>query len=258
MDYIREFTTKLQSLDKSKSISTVFNDFTALAQCSLAQPFYRSPNIEQRYKYIISHYNQEQAEEFSKLLALLVLGLEEKHQDFLGQVYSELNLGNSNKGQFFTPYHVSKMMAQINFVELKGEIDSKGFITLSEPCCGSGGMIIAYAETMKEKGYNYQHQLYVEAVDIDEICFKMAYIQLSLLGIPAKLIRGDSLAMRYFEVYYTPFYFLSNFEYKLNRLKEENNVIPKPERAQQLTLFNYLWKYIDEEGKYEKANFFKA
>jgi hypothetical protein len=66
-------------------------------------------------------------------------------------------------------------------------------------------MIIAAAEALKDKGYNYQHQLYVEAVDIDEICFKMTYIQLSLLGIPAKVIRGDSIAMRYFEVLYTPF-----------------------------------------------------
>lgn len=240
MDYIKKFTTKLEDLDRSKNIATVFNDFLTLCKCSLAQPFSRSPNVEQRYKYMISHYNQEHAEEFSKLLALLVLVLEEKYQDFLGQIFSILDLGKSSKGQFFTPYDVSKIMAEINFIDIRPNIDKKGFIALSEPCCGSGGMIIAYAETMKEKGYNYQHQLYVEAVDIDEICFKMAYIQLALLGIPVKVIRGDSLTMRYFEVYYTPFYFLSNFEYKLNRLKEENNVIPKPERVQQLTLFNYL------------------
>ena len=247
MDYIRQFTSKIQSLDKSKSISAVFSDFTTLALCSLAQPFYRSPNIEQRYKYIISQYNKEQAEEFSKLLALLVSGLEEKHQDFLGQVFSELNLGDSNKGQFFTPYHVSKIMAEINFIDLKNEINTKGFITLSEPCCGSGGMIIAYAETMKDKGYNYQHQLFVEAVDIDEICFKMTYIQLSLLGIPAKVIRGDSLAMRYFEVYYTPFYFLSNFEYKLRQVMTHKQDIienrTKVEKSTQLILFKHLCNY---------------
>ena len=160
--------------------------------CSLAQPFYRSQDIEQRYKYTISNYNKEQAEEFSKLLAFLVCGLEEQYFDFLGQVFSILNLGHAGKGQFFTPYHVSKMMAEINFVDLEKHLNEKDFITLSEPCCGSGGMIIAYAETMKNRGYNYQHQLYVEAVDIDELCFKMAYIQLALLGIPAKVIRGDS------------------------------------------------------------------
>lgn len=155
-----------------------------------------------------------------------------------------MNLGNSAKGQFFTPYHVSKMMAEINFVDLEKHLNEKDFITLSEPCCGSGGMIIAYAETMKNRGYNYQHQLYVEAVDIDELCFKMVYIQLALLGIPAKVIRGDSLAMRYFEVYYTPFYFLSNFEYKLRQNMTYNQDIienkAQIEKSSQLTLFNYL------------------
>ena len=244
MDYIKEFTSTLEALDRSKNISTVFLDFLTLSMCSLAQPFYRSPNIEQRYKNTICNYTKEQAESFSKLLALLVSALEEKHQDLLGQIFSNLNLGNSSKGQFFTPYHVSKMMAEINFIDLKNEVDNNGFITLSEPCCGSGGMIIAYAETMKDKGYNYQHQLYVEAVDIDDICFKMAYIQLSLYGIPAKVIRGDSLTLRFFEVLYTPFYFLSNFEYKLWRRKQdiiENK--PKIEQATQLTLFKHLCNY---------------
>ena len=244
MDYLKEFTSKLEALDRSKNIATVFKDFLTLSMCSLAQPFYRSQDIEQRYKYTISNYNKEQAEEFSKLLAFLVCGLEEQHFDFLGQVFSILNLGNAAKGQFFTPYHVSKMMAEINFVELEKHLKEKDFITLSEPCCGSGGMIIAYAETMKNRGYNYQHQLYVEAVDIDELCFKMAYIQLALLGIPAKVIRGDSLAMRYFEVYYTPFYFLSNFEYKLRQnMTYKQDIIenkPKIEKSSQLTLFNYL------------------
>lgn len=247
MDYIKEFTSALVALDRSKNISTVFLDFLTLSMCSLAQPFYRSQNLEQRYKNTICNYTKEQAEEFSKLLALLISALEEKHQDFLGQIFSNLNLGNSNKGQFFTPYHVSKMMAEINFIDLKNEIDNKGFITLAEPCCGSGGMIIAYAETMKEKGYNYQHQLYVESVDIDEICFKMAYIQLSLYGIPAKVVRGDSISLRFFEVLYTPFYFLSNFEYKLRQIMTHRQGIIENKQVNkepaQLTLFKHLCNY---------------
>ena len=34
-------------------------------------------------------------------------------QDFLGAAYMELGLGNHWTGQFFTPYNVSKMMAQM-------------------------------------------------------------------------------------------------------------------------------------------------
>lgn len=224
MDYIRQFTSKIQSLDRTKSISTVFSDFTTLALCSLAQPFYRSPNIEQRYKYIISQYNKEQAEEFSKLLAFLVMALEEKYQDFLGEVFMRLNLGNSSIGQYETPYAVSKFMAEINFSELEmsQKIANNHLITLSEPCCGSGGMIIAFAETMKEHNFNYQKHLYVEAIDIDEMSFMMAYIQLTLLGIPAKVIQGNTLTLKFQQVLYTPFYFLSGIEYKLQKINTNN------------------------------------
>lgn len=238
MDYLKEFISKLQNLDKSKNIATVFKDFLTLSTCSLAQPFYRSPNIEQKYKNTICNYSKEQAEEFSKLLALLISALEEKHQDFLGKVFSDLNLGKSNKGQFFTPYHVSKMMSKINISDIEHQLEERDFVTLLEPCSGSGGMIIAYAETLKEEGYNYQHQLYVEAVDIDEICFMMTYVQLSLYGIPAKVLLGDSLALKFQKSLYTPLYFINGFFYKL---KVKDNIpkpdIPKEIIPTQLSLF---------------------
>ena len=110
MDYIREFTRKIQDLDRSKSIQTVFLDFLSLGTYSLAQPFYRSPDIEQKYKLIVKDYTKEQTVEFSKLFAFLVQGLEEQHQDFLGQIFMELGFGNAKKGQFFTPYSVSKLI----------------------------------------------------------------------------------------------------------------------------------------------------
>lgn len=234
-DYVKEFISKLSNLDRSKSVSTVFNDFLTLSCCSLAQTVYRSDILEQKYLNIIKTYTKEQAEEFSKLLAFLVLGLEQAPQDFLGQVFMSLNLGRQANGQYFTPYSVCKFMAEINFTEIE-TIQNNQLITLSEPCCGSGGIIIAFAETLKEQGYNYQHQLFVEAIDIDETCFKMAYIQLSILGIPARVMLGDTLAWKFQKVLYTPFYFVNGFEYKL---KHQQQVQKKPVivEMKQLSLF---------------------
>jgi len=247
MDYLKEFNSKLQSLDRSKSLETVFKDFLTLSTYSLAQPFYQSEELEQKYLDVAKQYTKEQVLIFGEMLALLVSALEEKHQDFLGQVFSMNNFGNAKKGQFFTPYHVSKMMSEINIADIEKHLEERDFVTLSEPCCGSGGMIIAFAETLKEQGSNYQHQLYVEAIDIDEICFKMTYVQLSLLGIPAKVIRGDSISMRYFEALYTPFYFLGSFRKKFEDKKETeklksvpSHTEPKKSNDGQLTLFNFL------------------
>ncbi len=240
-DYIKEFISKLSNLDRSRSISTVFNDFLTLSYCSLAQTVYRSDNLEQRYLNIIKTYTKKQAEEFSKLLAFLVLGLEQAPQDFLGQVFMSLNLGSQANGQYFTPYSVCKFMAEINFTEIE-TIQNNQLITLSEPCCGSGGIIIAFAQTLREHNINYQQNLFVEAIDISEMCFKMTYIQLSLLGIPAKVVQGNSLSLKFQYVFYTPFYFLNGIEYKLKtqKLSEKKLVLEKeykPNLSIQLSLF---------------------
>ena len=240
-DYIKEFISKLSNLDRSRSISTVFNDFLTLSYCSLAQTIYQSDNLEQRYLNIIKTYTKEQAEEFSKLLAFIVLGLEQESQDFLGQVYMSLNLGSQANGQYFTPYSVSKFMAEINFTEIE-TIQNNQLITLSEPCCGSGALIIAFAQTLREHNINYQQNLFVEAIDISEMCFKMTYIQLSLLGISAKVVQGDSLSLKFQQVLYTPFYFLNGIEYKLKTQKLSENKLKlekedKPNISIQLSLF---------------------
>ena len=240
MDYLKEFISKLHNLDKTRRVNEVFKDFLTLCTCSLAQPFYRSDEIEQRYLNTVKQYTKKQAEEFSKLLAFLVMALAEKQQDFLGQVYMQLNLGNVATGQFFTPYHVSKMMSEICFTDIEKQLEEKDFIALAEPCCGSGGMIIAYAETLKEYGYNYQNQLFVEAIDIDEMCFMMTYIQLSLLGVGASVLLGDSLTLYFQQVLYTPFYFINGFEWKLKiQNKVANNELPQNVNNKQLTLFNF-------------------
>lgn len=237
-DYIKKFISKLSNLDRSRSVSTIFNDFLTLSCCSLAQTVYRSDILEQKYLNIIKTYTKEKAEEFSKLLAFLVLGLEQESQDFLGQVYMSLNLGSQANGQYFTPYSVSKFMAEINFTEIES-LQNNQLITLSEPCCGSGALIIAFAQTLREHNINYQQKLFVEAIDISEMCFKMTYIQLSLLGIPAKVIQGDSLSLKFQQVLYTPFYFVNGFVWKLKKQnKVVNNELAKNVINKQLSLFN--------------------
>ena len=236
-DDIKEFISKLSNLDRSRSISTVFNDFLTLSYCSLAQTIYQSDNLEQRYLNIIKTYTKEQAEEFSKLLAFLVLGLEQESQDFLGQVYMSLNLGSQANGQYFTPYSVSKFMAEINFAEIES-FQNNQLITLSEPCCGSGALIIAFAQTLREHNINYQQNLFVEAIDISEMCFKMTYIQLSLLGIPAKVVQGDSLSLKFQQVLYTPFYFVNGFQVKMKQRYVKKEILrPTSNLNTQLKLF---------------------
>ncbi|ELT2938103.1 SAM-dependent DNA methyltransferase, partial [Salmonella enterica] len=52
-------------------------------------------------------------------------------------------------------------------------------------------------------------------IDIDPIAADMAFIQLSLLGIPAEVVTGNTLTMQLNRVRYTPVYYINNFEKRL-------------------------------------------
>ena len=45
------------------------------------------------------------------------------------------------------------------------------------------------------RNYRYQQHFHVTAVDLDSKCVHMAYLQVSLLHVPAVLILGNSLSL---------------------------------------------------------------
>jgi len=232
-----EFNKLLNSVDSSKNRVTVFADYLTLAAYSLAQPFYNSPEIEEKYLAVAKNYKPEQLIIFAKMLAVVVDALEEKAHDFLGNCFMSSDMGSEYRGQFFTPYHICLMMAKMQFQGVEKIIQKQGFITVSEPCSGAGGMIIAAREVLIQEGCNPSTEMFVEAIDIDDLCFKMSYIQFSLLGIAARVIRGNTLSLDFYETLYTPVYFLNRWHNKLNRKEEieNNNIILEAQPAKELT-----------------------
>lgn len=99
---------------------------------------------EARYLDIAKAYTKDELTQISHILPLLMLAFDESFTDYLGQVFMELDLGNAHKGQFFTPYSISKLMALATLdSDVQKTIDAKGYLRLSEPSVGSGGMVIA-------------------------------------------------------------------------------------------------------------------
>jgi hypothetical protein len=122
------------------------------------------------------------------------LALEENpDQDFLGELFTILNLFNARKGQIFTPYPIAKLMALSPCGNLAALIAEKGFISVNDPCCGAGVMLIAFANVAREQGMNYQHDIIFVGQDIDFTVVMMGYIQLSLLGCSGYVAVGDAL-----------------------------------------------------------------
>ena len=214
IDSKKEFIKLFNKLTRQHNPYTVFADFVKLSSIALHNGAHYSEELESEYMQIINSYDKKHIDIFPKLLGCCVEALEVMN-DFLGDIFMELEIGNKKAGQFFTPYHLSKMMATMLHAENAKLLDTKPFMNLSEPACGAGGMVIAYADAMLDAGHNPQRQLYAQCIDVDSTAAMMCYLQLSLLGIPAEIVTGNALTLSTHRVMRTPMYYLHGWQYKL-------------------------------------------
>lgn len=151
---------------------------------------------EANYMRIVQKYSEDEIKVFPEFFTHIVLGMEESPDcDFLGELYMNLELGNKHAGQFFTPYSVCRMMAEITIDEdlLKSQIEKHGWISINDCACGAGATLVAAANILRCKGLNYQQQALFVAQDVDATVALMCYIQLSLLGCAGYVIIGNTL-----------------------------------------------------------------
>lgn len=218
-DYKKEIVKLIGQLGYRHSAWQVFSDFVEMSAIALSNSvdwIYKQER-ETRYLEIINTYQKNEQEAFPKMLGYLVNAMEDSialgggPTDILGELFHELELHNKWKGQFFTPIHVCEAMGMMTFGDKSQLIENKGFLTVGEPCVGSGAMVLGFAKAMKQNGFNYCSQMVVTAQDIDIKCVHMAYIQLSLYGIPAVVIHGNTISVQEWSRWYTPVYMVDGW-----------------------------------------------
>jgi hypothetical protein len=185
----------------------VFWDFVTMAAISMHNAIRKDPALEAEYMQIVKRYDASQLSEICGLFAKLVLLLDTEPQDVLGQLYMTLELGNAQAGQFFTPPEISELMARMTYGDELQNL-TKPFITLSEPACGAGGMVLAFVKVMLSHGHDPSKRLWVQCQDVDRAAALMCYLQLSLWHVPAVVIVGNTLALEVREAFYTPAHYL--------------------------------------------------
>jgi hypothetical protein len=204
----KRFIKAFESLAHHRERHDVLADFLDMAVCAIRKttvpPGPAADAIEDQYMAVVKRNVPEDVRKMPELLGITALAVQEGGCDFLGQVVGDLELINGHMGQFFTPYAVSRMIAEMTLQDAGELIREKGFVTVAEPASGAGGMIIAAADVIEKQGFDIGRQLYVDATDISPMCFKMTYLQASLRGIPATIRRGNTLSRETFEVARTP------------------------------------------------------
>lgn len=213
-DFHKAFTQLFHQTARYHSRSEVFRDFIHIATISLENSVKQCPELEQTYFKVIARYQKEDVNAFAKLLAICVNALDYQATDFLGELFMALELGDGRWGQFFTPFQMSELMAELILGDCRSHIEQKGDISVCEPTCGAGGMVIACANVLINQGYNPQKHMIAVCTDIDEVAARMCYLQLALLGVPAIVNIGNSLTLEVRQTLHTPMLMLNPLRFK--------------------------------------------
>lgn len=193
----KEFLKRFNSLCQTRSSWQVWADFITAVAITLANTTEQNQKIrDKREKEFADCIERLGGQDIpAEMLGIITMALEENpEQDFLGNLFMKLELGNHWRGQFFTPYSLCELMAELNSENLNKEIEEKGWVSVNDCACGAGATLIAAANVFKKHDVNYQdHALFV-AQDIDRVAGMMCYIQLSLLGCPGYVVIADSIS----------------------------------------------------------------
>jgi hypothetical protein len=251
MDHHQKQIEKLMQASAHRyRLHEIFRDFCELSALAISNSvdLVNYEEREARYLQIVKRYEPDEVARFPQMLAALTRSIGEGFKDCLGELFMQMELSNQWKGQFFTPYELSAMMARLSLCDdLDDKIKERGFVTVNDPATGAGCMVIGMAEAIKERGLNYQKVMHVMAQDVDSTAVHMAYIQLSLYGIPAIVIHGNTLSGETWGNWRTPMHVLGWWDSKLTRSPQEAEAIeaepePEPEiiapkEVEQLALF---------------------
>jgi hypothetical protein len=219
------FLGLFNKLTNSHSPYPVWRDFCEISALTLTNSMRLDPNEiwekrEKRYLEIVGQYSKDELDIFAQMLACTVNAFEsDPQQDFLGKIFMLLELGNKKTGQFFTPYSVSRTMAEMQIAgstpTIADHIAKKGFITVCDPCVGAGGMLIAsFNAALKAGDINPQTQMLFYGQDISLEAVYMSYIQCSLLGMCAIITHGNTLTTEQWDVFETPMYKLNWWRFR--------------------------------------------
>lgn len=243
-DPVKEFIKGLNALDHSWNPREMFRDMMEMGYCAWAKltapTQERKDELEARYMQIVGRYpDKDTVRAFKPLLEIAQTAVEGGGIDFLGNVSGELEVLNPGAGQFFTPYEVSRLLAQINIFDAPEMIREQGYVTVCEPAVGSGGIVLAVADELTRLGFQPWFHMLAEVVDVSALAFYMCYLQLTWRGIPAGVIRGDTLRLENYESAWT----IHAHWFKMRH----GHLFDRPEydlRSEQLSLFEDLQEMV--------------
>lgn len=205
------FIKKLDEVSRKEghSRAEVFRLFLSMAYNAIKKTTVigaKADECERDYMEVIARLRRDKSAS-AKLLAechgIMVLALEEKLHDFLGPIFME-TVSDPAKGQFFTPDELTRLMAEITLGDLIEKFDTEDYVTAQEPAGGTGGAVIAACNMLKERGIDFSRRMVWQVIELDRNAYMGCYVQLSMAGVNAEIINGNTLTLQTFDGAITP------------------------------------------------------
>ncbi len=180
---------RIRTISKRHHLWSEWPDWVAMSARAISNTYEHRIALretrEARYMTIVGKYDADEARGMAEALGEVVLEMHGDPHDILGATFHDLELHNKWAGQFFTPQSLADVMAALTLSSKTGPN-----ITWSDPAIGSGVLALGALRAMLPED---RHRLTVFGQDIDPLAIHMAYIQLSLAGVAATLVCGDTL-----------------------------------------------------------------
>lgn len=177
----------MERLAGRHALETVFSDFLTLATCSFHPQTVRSPGVnpdlenEGVYLAVAGRYQREELNTMAELMGLLILQANSRpYSDLLGEYFTE-HVTRGRNGQYFTPDSICLLMARMTMGEC---CEGK---TVNDPACGSGRMLLAFAEDAPKNHFF--------ASDVDANCARMAALNFYLNGMTGEVVQMNTLTL---------------------------------------------------------------
>lgn len=192
----RAFIKRFETLCTSRSAWQVWSDFVYMSAIAISNAVDPRHEREDRYLAIAHGYDEEGLRTMKFLFDDMVRTMDENQdQDFLGDMFMRLELGSHYIGQFFTPYHLARLMSEIAVADdVLAQIGQRGWASVNDCACGAGAMLIAARNAAKKAGIDWPNQILFVGQDVSEMTGLMCYIQLSLLGCAGYVVIADTIS----------------------------------------------------------------
>jgi type I restriction-modification system DNA methylase subunit len=185
-----DFRKILERISRRHDTRKVFDAFARFAACALA-----AQTREAEYLEEAKRWEKQDMDLFVEAFGDLVLEMETRlFEDVLGEYYMEFALSSKGQqwnGEFHTPKPICDLMARMTLGDVES-LPMEGPITVCEPACGAGAMILSLAEACPPE---VRRRLRVTAIDINRTACDMAFVNTTLWGVPTRVIHGNTLSM---------------------------------------------------------------